>query len=160
VMAPLFKSLSGHWILNRAIAGFGKMDGRAIFTPLNPWTLQCREQGEMRLESGSSFSAYRDLFYLLEEDHIAVRSQLPQATETLLFRLRPERTGPGIWPACANDIHYCGRDTYAAEYRFESPDRITIKIDVRGPQKDFVIETLLTQSNRLQRPPDSNSLIG
>jgi hypothetical protein len=145
VTAPLFESLTGHWILNRTIAGFGKMDGGAIFTPLNPWTLQCREQGEMCLDSGSSFSAYRESLYSLEEDHIAIRSQSPQATETLLFRLRPERTGRGIWPAYANGIHYCGRDTYAAEYRFESPDRFMVKIDVRGPQKDFVIETLLTK---------------
>ncbi len=143
--AVLFQSLAGHWILERTIEGFGSMDGRACFAPLDGMTMHYREDGQVRHDSGASFSAFREFIYCLEDDDIAVRFGLQRISGGLLFRLHPECSESQIWPAHAQGLHHCGQDTYHGEYWFERPERLRVRIAISGPGKSSVISTLLTK---------------
>jgi hypothetical protein len=142
--AAVFARLRGDWTLTRTISSIGAMTGRATFVPLTPGVLRYREEGRLELASGHRSEAYREYYYLLEDDHIHVTfSDAPPGERTFL-RLFPN-FDDGHQGARAGDVHHCGCDTYAATYIFESEHRLVVTMDVHGPSKGYVIHTTLTR---------------
>lgn len=152
--ARLLKSLEGRWTLSRTVDGFGKMNGFASFRRVMVG-LEYREEGILTLDSGSSHSAFRRLFYCEEDEAIVIRFPATSEPGAILHRLALIKTGEGPWPLEAADTHHCGQDTYHGIYRFETPVRISTEIAVRGPRKNTTINTLLRKSasSRGQRVP-------
>jgi hypothetical protein len=140
----VFAQLAGEWELRRTMSGAGSMSGRAVFTPLRPGVLHYREDGRLELASGHVGEAYREYYYLLEHDHIHVTFADAPPGERTFLRLRPLPVA-GCAGSQAHDTHYCGRDVYTGTYDFESAGRLVVTIAVRGPEKDYVIRTVLTR---------------
>jgi hypothetical protein len=148
-VAAVFARLEGTWALRREISGeggsrSGEMLGRAIFSPLRPGVLHYREDGRLELASGYAGDACREYYYLLEPDHIHVTFADAPPGERTFLRLRPRPTVGGAGHR-ADDIHYCGRDVYTGAYDFASAGRLVLTMAVRGPEKDYVIRTVLTR---------------
>jgi hypothetical protein len=139
VEARLFHSLAGEWRLSRAIPGQGTMTGVARFREVEPGVLRYREQGRLRLSSGAALDVWRDYDYVLESG--LIRVAFPSGETLHVLRVAAEPGGE--WPLVATDVHLCGLDTYDGEYRFESESRITVRMRVRGPSKDYRISTVL-----------------
>jgi hypothetical protein len=145
VAAGLLKSLEGRWTLSRTVEGFGKMSGFASFRRVSGG-LEYREKGILTLNSGSSHSAFRRLFYCDEDETIVIRFPPTSEPGEVLHRLALIKTGDRPWPLEAVDTYHCGQDTYHGIYRFETPVRIGTKIAVHGPKKNTSINTLLQKS--------------
>jgi hypothetical protein len=143
--ARLLKSLEGRWTLSRTVDGFGKMNGFASFRRVLVG-LEYREEGILTLDSGSSHSAFRRLFYCEEDEAIVIRFPPTSEPGAILHRLALIKTGDGPWPLEAADTHHCGQDTYHGIYIFETPVTISTEIAVRGPKKNTTINTLLRKS--------------
>jgi hypothetical protein len=146
VEARVFAALAGDWRLSRTIPGQGSVTGVASFRQVEPGVLRYEEEGRLRLDSGASLAVRREYRYVLEPGQIRVRFAEPSASgDTLhVLRLAPEPGGEG--PLVATDVHLCGADTYAGEYRFESDARVTIRMRVHGPGKGYWISTVLDRA--------------
>ncbi len=128
------------------MSGVGEMNGSAWFTWLDEETLQYREEGELRLFSGSSHLAYRELFYSLDTNRIVVRLRLGSDPQHLLFQLALEPSGPTPWPASSSAIHICGQDTYEGGYVFETRHQFRTTVKVNGPSKNYTIASCFTRA--------------
>jgi hypothetical protein len=137
--AEVFRALAGDWRLTRTIPGQGAMAGMARFREAGPEELRYREEGRLTLTSGVTVTAHREYRYVLEPG--AIRVLLVPAGDTLHVLHPAPASGAGV--LTASDIHLCGDDAYAGEYRFVGSDRIVIRMRVRGPRKDYAIVTLL-----------------
>jgi Family of unknown function (DUF6314) len=145
VTDEVFEDLQGCWNLARKIEGFGAMQGLSRIRMVSPQIFEYREEGTLILNAGGEFAAFRTLFYCREDDDIVVRFKPSFSDEDTLHRLRLVNYGPDVWPSCADDTHYCGRDTYRGHYCFEVPGRVRIRVAVNGPKKNSVIDTLLSK---------------
>ncbi|HEY4026892.1 MAG TPA: DUF6314 family protein [Candidatus Dormibacteraeota bacterium] len=152
VEARVFHSLAGDWRLSRTIPGHGSMTGVARFRHVEPAVLSYEEEGRLALTSGLVVTARREYRYVLERGQIRVTFARPSEPGGTLHVLRLRRDPPtqrcdvmgaAGWPVVANDVHLCGLDTYAGEYRFEHDSRIVIRMRVQGPAKGFWITTVL-----------------
>lgn len=141
--ARAFARLEGSWTLSRTIPGIGWMTGQAVFRPYAPRVLRYREDGLLELASGYSGPAFREYYYLLEDDHIRVAFADAAPGERTYLRLRVHADG-GRGELIAADDHLCVEDLYSATYAFEER-RLTMTVDVRGPAKDYTIRTTLTR---------------
>jgi len=143
-VSTVFERLPGLWDLDRTISGGGTMLGKAEFSARTPGVLHYLETGELSLNSGYVGKVHREYFYCLEEDHIHVSFADAAPGERTFLRLRPGAADLG-GDLQAHDTHYCGNDVYEASYSFESARRIVVAIQVTGPEKDYVIRTVLTR---------------
>lgn len=144
-MSDVFRALAGEWTLVRDIPGVGTVTGTASFLSTGPDLLRYREEGRFDQISGLSTVVYREYDYALDGDTIIVRFVPVPTTEPILHVLRLTPEGSQPWPATAADVHVCRLDTYAGAYRFESPDRFTVEMRVRGPAKDYSMHSAYTR---------------
>ncbi|SHF67947.1 DUF6314 family protein [Streptoalloteichus hindustanus] len=135
----LFDSLVGQWALSRTISGFGVFDGTARFRPIQADVLRYREEGELVTATGERGPAYREYFYLLRGERILVCFTDTEPGGRVLHDLLPAGSGAG--PLSASAVHHCGRDVYTGHYDFRAPDRFDVRIEVRGPAKDYTIRS-------------------
>src|SRR5262249_36164091 len=118
----------------------GSVTGMAAFRRVQPSVLLYREQGRLALQE-RELDVWREYDYVLEPGQIRVRL-LPSHDTMHVLRLTPAAESAD-WPVPATDVHLCALDTYDGEYRFESAERITIGMAVRGPSKAYRISTVL-----------------
>lgn len=129
--------LLGRWRLTRVIADShagqeGRFTGEAeLFHDAAPDRLRWEERGEMRLggHAGPASRAY--LWRLHPPDRAEVLYE-----DGRFFHLARVRGA-----SCAVR-HDCGPDLYEGEYLFDAPDRWRLVWRVRGPRKDYRMETL------------------
>lgn len=121
------------------------MTGLARFSALDEGTLRYREEGDVRLFSGSSNPAFREFLYSLEDRAIVVRLVDGPTAGNVLFRLEPAFSGPEPWPAEAESSHRCRDDLYRGRYAFESPERFRTEVRIEGPKKTDRIVTTYTR---------------
>lgn len=131
MIRTVFQNLEGSWSVSRTFNN-GTFTGKATFREQDSQTLHYREDGTMVL-NGSSNQAYREYLYKLENEGITAYfcETPPRLFHHLVFR--DEK---------AEGIHVCDRDTYKAEYYFESPEKFTLTYVVKGPEKDYSIFTI------------------
>lgn len=135
-----FTFLKGKWSLKRMTNGFGHMDGQAIFTLLHDDepTLLYREEGIFVPPTAIPFNFYKEYLYCFHHDEICVYFALKNKKNGLFLSLNPHTE-------VMIGTHTCGKDFYQATYQFLENDRFTLRVDVTGPQKGFVIQTTFTR---------------
>ena len=132
-----FTWLAGHWSFRRDISNGLSATGQAQFLRRAPGVLDYGEQGA--LSNGAQFTKrYR---YSLGADGITVVHADPQndgaAFQTLEFANVPNANGDALSAQASN---LCGDDWYDSIYRL-GRDRIWMAHTVKGPKKDYRIET-------------------
>ena len=130
----VFNKLPGNWILQRAVSGFGKMNGRAVFTTLKQNLLKYREEGVQ--ESGVTF--FREYFYQHQDQAIVIYfdEQFSRPFQNLTFK-----------DLQVQSEHLCGCDVYKGIYDFREIafGKFTITYEVEGPNKKYVTYTQYTK---------------
>lgn len=134
----VFHKLMGTWEVKRQVYGSSKgiFEGQARFFLINSLVLHYREEGLMYTKD-QTFSAYREYFYVLEEEAIAI--YFDREKKNLFHRVSfstdrtEEVTGSGM--------HFCKDDLYLSSYRFALPNQFAITHKVKGPKKEYAIST-------------------
>ena len=121
----------GAWVIRRRIddrqAGSqGRLVGRAVFEPRDDG-LDYREEGLLEM-NGRLLQAERRYRWRFEAEG-RVRVLFEDGSRFHSF-----------FPGKPVADHLCGDDRYAVEYAFEA-DRWTSRWEVRGPGKDYAMET-------------------
>ncbi|MBS0603935.1 MAG: hypothetical protein JSS60_02740 [Verrucomicrobia bacterium] len=134
----IFHSLEGRWTLSRFISGHGKMEGTATFkkNSSDNTCLHYREEGVFIGDNGKANNVFREYYYRLSNDTISV-----------LFSKKPEKlfhilSFADTSPITATASHLCECDNYDAIYTFATPDEFTLFYSVKGPKKDYSIQTV------------------
>lgn len=131
-MKKIFDSLEGHWQWRRTISEQGTAQGKASFTRLSPTQLAYREDGLLSTQS-TDFKMFRTYTYQLEEENISVF--FAGHTNSLFHRLQFTS------PITASASHLCLCDHYEATYTFLNPTTFRLTYQVKGPKKDYTIDT-------------------
>lgn len=134
----VFNRLHGVWRLQRTVSTMGRMTGWACFTT-SALGLDYREEGDVLPDIGQQTKFYQDYKFRLGENGIAVVFTDGRPFHDLAF----DPADP--WTATGH--HLCGHDRYDAVYRFEEkdPDRFRLSWTVRGPRKDYRLDTTFTR---------------
>ena len=136
--AGVFANFVGEWQFRRTMAGIGSVWGQACFVPVDATSLQYREDGLLRMRSGFNGKVSKEYFYRLNDDQIQITFVGASSGNTTFIILKPRQGSSGVW---AEDTHYCGSDVYRCTYRFESPMRFTVHIEVEGKNKKYAMVT-------------------
>ncbi|MBS0272157.1 MAG: hypothetical protein JSR85_05870 [Proteobacteria bacterium] len=137
----LFFSLEGKWAFNRSINGSEIMRGTALFHSVNECLPSYSYQEEGIYSAGplSQLSFFREYFYCLNNKTIEVYFSFQKKKHNFFYALAFS------CPNLANGVHHCVHDVYKATYVFLEKDIFLLQYDVRGPKKDFVIQTTFTR---------------
>jgi Family of unknown function (DUF6314) len=132
-----FGMLLGRWNFAREIAGHGSMKGTAVFELASEGRAEYFEFGELALKTGERLRAERRYVYEALDGGFKVRfHETGEIFERAVF-VEQERGG---WKASAN--HLCDKDLYESEYCFPMDGTFTVRHEVRGPKKDYLIRTI------------------
>jgi hypothetical protein len=161
VARAIFRSLQGDWTLQRSLISSiatypsGTFRGSAKFFPRAPTAPEYDaeylyfEEGDFETENGLKFRANRRYTHRYNEASDALSVWFVKAdnkTVDYLFHeleILPPENGGG-WRARAH--HLCIADTYGVKYEFRfrgvSIEEWTLAYSVKGPQKDYRIESV------------------
>jgi hypothetical protein len=138
-VTDVLAGLAGSWRFTRSFdPGIGTMLGQALFTPVDAETLHYREDGQLVLADGQRSQAWREYRYLRDGDVVRVCFLDGRTLHALRFE-----EGQGE----SSDVHYCIADVYTGHYRFALPNRFEITMTVRGPRKNYTIDTVYTRAD-------------
>jgi Family of unknown function (DUF6314) len=136
VEGGVFERLLGEWGFEREIPGRARMKGQARFTLLDEETALYEESGELRLEGGQRLQGRKSYVYEKRDDGFAVRFA---DTRKLFHAVRFMMSGDDL---VAEASHVCLNDLYVSAYTVRPDGSFEVRHEVRGPQKDYVIQTL------------------
>lgn len=131
--AAVFSLLPGLWRLSRTVDGVKRMDGVAQYDALAHESLAYFERGEHRVD-GRRLDFYQAYQLRRLGDKVHVNFADGRPFHSLFFQKDRHILK-------ADALHLCGNDTYRGEYVFHGHDRFTVQWAVRGPRKDYTIET-------------------
>jgi hypothetical protein len=143
----IFKSLQGKWNISRIIFGFGRVKGVANFQEIESEkdALYYKEEGVLTMENGVELNVHREYVYRYENEKIKAffveNNKIDKLFHVLSFD--NNENGCGIQ---ANASHKCINDTYYARYNFFSEKQFKLTYNVKGPEKDYVSETVFDKS--------------
>ncbi|HVC52172.1 MAG TPA: DUF6314 family protein [Stellaceae bacterium] len=140
-MAGFFTSLTGSWLLDRAIDDGSSMVGGATIVPRSGGGFGYREQGRLTLPGGQVLDGERRYIFVEEVRGFAVL--FAEAPPRLFHRvaLRRERTN-----FIGTATHLCGADRYDSRYAFGPGGGFVIEHRVSGPRKRYTIVTRYSRS--------------
>ena len=130
----VFQVLRGTWAFDRAIEGHGSMKGTAHFCSAFPETLDYDESG-IHAAKGGAVDFYQSYMYVRQDGDILVTFKDGRPFHRLAFHRSPENL------LTATAVHLCGDDVYSGQYVFRDNDNFSLCWDVKGPRKDYMIET-------------------
>ena len=133
--SEVMKRLIGSWSFNRLIAGQGSMQGVAIFTPLGLDGLAYREQGRLKLLTGTEFEAERE--YVFREHGRGFDVFFKETPSRLFHAIELSESGNGALTGSAD--HRCNLDHYQSTYTFRPDGGFVIRHVVSGPRKDYTM---------------------
>ncbi|MGI9351435.1 MAG: DUF6314 family protein [Rhizobiaceae bacterium] len=131
--ADFFNTLIGEWSLSRAISTGEQMEGSLVFSRMDSSNLQANEVGDMRMASGNVISATRQWIWRIGDAGLQI--YFDEDPPRLYHQVKPVARA-GAWHGEGH--HDCQPDTYVGDYLF-SDNKIIIKQDVLGPNKDYQI---------------------
>ncbi|MBC9877832.1 hypothetical protein G8O24_10820 [Bradyrhizobium sp. INPA01-394B] len=140
--SEVMKRLTGSWSFDRLIAGQGSMQGLATFTPLDPDGLAYREQGRLKLLTGTELEAEREYVF---REHGGGFDVFFKETPLRLFHTIELAASDG-GAVSGSAIHLCNADRYQSTYTFRSDGGFIVRHVVAGPRKDY---TMLTTYRRV-----------
>lgn len=141
----IFRHLEGTWGFKREISGEGKAEGKAFFRKSStPLEFHYREDGFFINTKGEKFKTFREYIYRYENGTISVYFTDPpdKLLHTLIFF-----NSSSIPPFMAHAKHLCECDTYDATYQFDSHCTFTLTYAVKGPKKNYTIETYFEKNS-------------
>jgi hypothetical protein len=136
--AQRFFSFEGRWTFIRSVNASEIMRGTAVFHPIDKRSssYSYQEEGTYIAEHLAELSFFREYIYFLENETIdiyfAFQKKKREFFHTLAFTTPDQACG----------IHHCACDIYKATYTFLKNDTFIVQYDVKGPKKDFVIQTV------------------
>ncbi|WP_271603704.1 DUF6314 family protein [Bradyrhizobium sp. CCBAU 45384] len=140
--SEVMKRLIGAWSFTRLIAGQGSMQGLATFTPLDPEGLAYREQGRLKLLTGTELEAERE--YVFREHGRGFDVFFKETPSRLFHAIELAGSDDGVWTGSAD--HLCHFDRYQSTYTFRPEGSFAIRHVVSGPRKDYMIITTYTRA--------------
>ena len=135
--SEVMKRLTGCWSFNRLIAGQGSMQGVATFTPLDPDGLAYREQGWLKLLTGTEFEAGRE--YVFRAHGRGFDVFFKETPSRLFHAIELAASDDGVLNGSAS--HLCNLDHYQSTYTFRPDGGFLIRHVVSGPRKDYTMVT-------------------
>jgi hypothetical protein len=136
--------LLGSWsvdrtLLDRATGARGTFTGVVRFAAADDdGGLSFHEEGTVRLTAGDGgpFTGPASRTYVFN------RTESPDAMDVTFPDGRPFHR-MSFRPEASKDQHWCDPDTYRVRYTLNGPDGFSYAWDVRGPQKDQLLESVL-----------------
>ena len=129
--------LTGSWSFNRIIEGQGSMQGLATFTPLDPDSLAYREQGRLRLLTGTELEAERE--YVFRQHGRGFDVFFKETPLRLFHAIDLAASDNGVLSGSAD--HLCNLDHYQSTYTFGRDGGFVVRHVVSGPRKDYTTLT-------------------
>lgn len=143
-LKELFNQLRGEWVLERDIQtpqGNAIFKGRCVFTEMDDGRLLCNEIGTLNL-NGNESEANRSYIYAYQDNRIVIFYNDPHRQGDVLHELLFQSQGDGY---VATHCHLCGQDTYDLTFTMLADSRIQMDYVVKGPQKDYAMQSFLTR---------------
>jgi hypothetical protein len=141
VASRIFCSLEGHWKFSRVVSNHGSIEGIACFRKIShrPDILFYREKGTFTSLKDLQLDISQEYEYRYAKDKIAI--YFCREPDRLLHSLEIMELNK------ATAEHLCGSDTYRATYQFHCPDRVELLYTIKGPHKDFQIQTAFSRNH-------------
>jgi hypothetical protein len=136
---PAAPDLAGRWRIRRVILGQGRLEGIGEAVALGDGRFAWREEGDLRLASGTRLRAHRRYAYRIDAAARVIEcfyDDGPQAGQLL------HRFAFGQRQRLARHRHECAPDLYLAKLRLAGPDCFQLSYRVRGPRKDYAMSTI------------------
>lgn len=143
----VFSDLSGEWQFSREIDDHTRFLGKAIFKVLNGFanTLHYREEAQITSEAGKQQQSYREYLYKLVNDNtIDVYFYSDNKIQGHFIKLQFDNNQNSV-----SASHVCKQDIYTMEYFFGIDNEFRIQCRVKGPKKNFKINTIFERINAL-----------
>ena len=139
------KYFEGKWFLERTIfhsnedRPYGIANGVACFTSYDKKSLIYKEEGKLSLIStGQEFPFYRSFVYVFEGGQVEIffndGVNSGQLYQSYNFDFDNRVLTPSIQ-------HICKDDCYSGIYSIASPSEYKLQTTIKGPKKNFKIET-------------------
>ncbi len=139
----LLSLLEGEWSFERIISGHGEMAGAASFHGQEDNSSIYSERGQLQLSAGGSrIEAYRQ--YIFAPTSIGFDVYFDENPRRLFHNVKLEAFDREI---CGATVHLCVNDEYRTIYRFGLPTTFSIQHRVRGPKKDYTMDTKYWRAN-------------
>jgi hypothetical protein len=139
----IFLDLPGKWSLHRDIPGYGQIKGQVEFSELTENRLVYHEEGSLSLETGQTLSTSRSYIYELVDDKIIILYNDPTRQGDVLHELVFISQEDAF---VSRHCHTCALDTYDLIFRFGVNRNIEMFYQIKGPKKDYTLQSLLTRS--------------
>jgi hypothetical protein len=119
------------------------MQGTARFQTWSTGVLHYQEHGRATFGNNQALSAYRAYAYVYDQGTIAVHfwNQEQRRPAGLLHTLQFHSTKTTSQALIATGTHRCTDDVYKACYTFVNHQYFQLTYQVRGPHKDYTIQT-------------------
>ncbi len=131
--------LEGYWNIERQITGSceANFSGYGLFTYQGSNVLNYREEGSLSL-NGSFYDCERS-YVFRQLAPLCLAIYFPDGREFLRLDFGDDLRSCGT--------HVCGRDIYQASYHFLEAETLETRIAVVGPNKDYLISSLLQKKS-------------
>jgi len=140
----IFKYFVGSWDINRIVGHIGIAQGVAKFVLKDSHNILYREDLNVLYNNSTKpESAYKEYIYIYNQDTQKIMKKFTD--NRLFYELTHDFNGRKAYGE-----HLCECDNYKATYEFLNQDCFTLSYDVRGPQKDYVIETKFTRIQNVE----------
>lgn len=132
----IFDSLVGKWNLQRTLGRHGVIHGTAAFNiGVQPNVLLYREDFIIKNLNQSLVHSYKEYEYHFDQAKIIKYFKQTSNESSIFYELE------FIEDNFAVATHLCNQDNYKAEYRFYDYGKFKLKYCVKGPSKDYTIDT-------------------
>ena len=136
----IFKSFSGKWNLKRVLGTYGVIEGLATFsTSCDKGFILYREDFNISNFNQNSMHSHKEYEYQFNCDKIVKYFKSENVQRQIFYELKFLSNNLAVAK------HVCKLDSYDVEYNFKSLCNFRLKYTVRGPNKNYVIETEFTK---------------
>jgi hypothetical protein len=133
----VFRRLTGLWVFERTVEGYGTMNGSAEITPIDQDWLAYREQGQFRLLNGQELGTQREYLFAVRPDgfNVFFKENPPRLFQEVMLSPRGDALS-------ASAAHQCSNDLYASVYQFLPDGAFVIRHAAKGPRKNYTMVTI------------------
>ena len=149
--SSVFDRLLGRWIFVRDIAGYAHAQGKARITREGEDTARYEESGEVALARGGTLHATQCYLYRrwpAVPDGLEI---LFCESREIFHQLAFKQGSDGSFEAHARFL--CAADEYVSDYRFDPAGRLHVQHIVRGPKKNYQINTIFVRQSDIPASP-------
>jgi Family of unknown function (DUF6314) len=144
VARRVFSILAGRWQFDRIVPGVASLLGQASFAPVGrtPSSLRYKEQGDLRLDAGSTYAAACRYLYCLLGARIVIEFADGANRGAVLHDLSFAASRIDARVLVAHHRHSCWPDNYELAMRIAGSDRFETHYRIAGPRKNYEMHTV------------------